>query len=140
MSTVLWANLLVNGTVRSDEEDRRALFVHTDKLDALCTTLGIASFAGLCDSTDARFNLDEFELPEGMASTNDHMALHGVWMALPDAIRVLEALLAHIQAKSVRFGLLRNQHAEVVQGLTEVLAFARGHGDGAAKFNFSIVG
>jgi len=116
MSTVLWANLLVNGTVRSEEEERRALFVHTDRLDALCTTLGIASFAGLSDSTDARCNLDEFELPEGMASTNDHMALHGVWMALPDAIR------------------------EVVQELTEVLALARGHGDGAATFNSSIVG
>ena len=110
MSTVLWANLLIDGKVQTDGEDRSALFAHTDKLDSLCTSLGIPSFAGLCDSTDARFNMDEFELPKGMESTNDHMALHGVWMALPDATRLLQTLLDHIREKSVRFGLLRNQH------------------------------
>jgi hypothetical protein len=130
MSTVLWANLLVN---------RYALFDHTDKLDELCRSLMLPSFADICDSTDARFNMDEFELPDGMESTNEYMALHGVWLDLPDAVRMLEGLLAHIQAKSVRFGLLKNQHADVVSELTEVLAFAKAHHGDAARFNFSIV-
>jgi len=139
MSTVLWANLLVDGRVQSDEEDRRSLFDFTDKLDDLCKSLGVPSFAELCDSTDERFNLDEFELPDGMESTNEYMAIHGTWIDLPDAIRMLETLLRHVQEKSVRFGLLKNQHADVVSDLTEVLAFAKAHTGGAAKFNFSIV-
>ena len=139
MSTVLWANLLINGSVQSDAEDRYALFAHTKKLDALCKSLGLSPFADLCDSTDVRFNLDEFDLPDGMASTNDYMAVHGVWTDLPDAIGVLETLLRHIQEKSVRFGLLKNQHADVVTELTEVLAFAKAHPADEAKFNFSIV-
>ncbi len=139
MSTVLWANLLVNGNVQSEAEDRYALFDHTDKLDDLCKSLGMPPFADLCDSTDARFNMDEFELPDGMESTNDYMAINGSWTDLPDAIRVLETLLRHIQENSVRFGLLKNQHAEVVTELTEVLAFAKAHRGDGAKFNFSIV-
>ncbi|MFN0098800.1 MAG: hypothetical protein ACKVS7_09010 [Gemmatimonadaceae bacterium] len=139
MSTVLWANVLVNGKVECEAEDRVALFNHTDKLDDLCKSLGLPSFAALCDSTDARFNMDEFELPDGMESTNDYMALHGAWMDLPDAVRLLEALLKHIQEKQVRFGLLKNQHADVVMELSEVLAFAEAHTGSPARFNFSIV-
>lgn len=115
MSTVLWANVLVNGTVQSEAEDRYALFDQADKLDELCRSLKLPSFESICDSTDVRFNLDEFDLPDGMESTNDYMALHGVWMDLPEAIRMLEALLA------------------------PVLAFAKSHQVDAAKFNFSIV-
>lgn len=139
MSTVLWANLLVDGKVQSEAEDRYALFAHTDKLDSLCKSLGLPPFADLCDSTDARFNLDEFELPDGVESTNDYMAVNGSWMDLPDAIRVLETLLRHITEHSVRFGLLKNQHADVVAELTEVLAFAKAYRGHGAKFNFSIV-
>ena len=139
MSTVLWANLLVNGKVESDAEDRYALFDQTDKLDELCRSLKLPSFESICDSTDVRFNMDEFELPDGMESTSEYMALHGVWMDLPEAIRMLDGLLAHIKAKSVRFGLLKNQHDQVVSELTEVVAFAKAHQGDAAKFNFSIV-
>lgn len=139
MSTVLWAHVLVNGKVQCEEEDRVALYNHTDKLDDLCKSFGIPSFAELCDSTDMQYNMDEFELPDGMESTNDYMALHGAWMDLPDAIRLLETLLRHIQEKSVRFGLLTNQHADVVMELSEVLTFAKAHAGSAAKFNFSIV-
>lgn len=139
MSTVLWANLLVNGIVQSEEVDRRSLFDFTDKLADLCLSLEIPSFADLCDSTDVRFNMDEFELPDGMTSTSEYMAIHGAWMDLPDALGMLEALLQHIRAKSIRFGLLRNQHADVVRDLAEVIAFAKAPVDGVAKFNFSIV-
>ncbi len=139
MSTVLWANLLVNGTVQSDSTDRYALFDHSDKLDDLCRSLKLSSFADICDTTDVRFNMEEFDLPDGMESTNEYMALHGVWMDLPDAIRMMETLLQHIQDKSVRFGLLKNQHSAVVSELADVLAFAKAHRGDAARFNFSIV-
>lgn len=139
MSTVLWANLLVNGKVQSDAKDLTALFDQCDKLDDLCSSLNLPSFADLCDTTDVRFNMEEFDLPDGMESTNDYMALHGVWMELPDAIRMLETLLKHIQDKSVRFGLLKNRHSEVVSELGDVLAFAKAHHGADARFNFSVV-
>lgn len=138
MSTVLWANLLVDGAVQSDESDHWALYKHADKLDALTKTLGLPSFLDVCDTTDLRFNADEFELPPGASSTNEVMAVSGVWLPIDDALKMLKALLAHIQSHGIRFGLLSNQHAEVVEELQEVIAFAQST-SGAQKFNFGIV-
>ena len=83
--------------------------------------------------------MDEFDLPDGIKSTNDYMAINGSWTDLPDAIKVLETLLQHIKDNSVRFGLLKNHHAAVVTELTEVLAFAKTHRGDNAKFNFSVI-
>jgi hypothetical protein len=71
MSAVLWANVLIGGVVRSEEQDRRALYRHADKLDAITKQLGLPSFLAICDSTDARVNTEDLDLPEGMASTNE---------------------------------------------------------------------
>lgn len=138
MSTVLWANLLVHGKVVSDQADRYALYRHGDKLDGICRSLGLPPFLDGCDATDARYNLEEIELPPGMTSTDEVMAVQGVWLPLNQAISMLEALLRHITTGNVRFGLLKNQHADVVAELSEVLAFAKSVPE-AEKFNFSIV-
>ncbi|MBC3881873.1 hypothetical protein H8K35_10705 [Undibacterium sp. LX40W] len=50
MSTVLWANLLQDGIVTSDEDDKYALYKHTDKLDRIAKNLGLSSFAAICDT------------------------------------------------------------------------------------------
>jgi hypothetical protein len=140
MSTVLWANVLVGTDVKSDETDRYALYKHGDKLDAISRQLGLPSFNGICDTTDLRFNTDDsLELPEGMTSTNELMAREGAWLNARDAVSTLERLLGHIRDHRVRFGLLSNQHEEVVEELEEVLAFLRREGADAAKFNFSVV-
>lgn len=139
MSTVLWANLLVGGAVQSEQEDRHALYKHGDRLDALCKDAGLPSFLAICDTTDLRFNTDDFDLPPGVASTDELMAAEGVWMEATEAIGFLEKLLAHIQAKNVRFGLLNNQHDQVVTELSEVIAFVKANAEGARKFNFSVV-
>ena len=122
---MLWANLLVDGKVECEQEDRVALYKHAEKPDSLTKKLALPSFLDVCDTTDVRFNADEFELPDGVESTNEVMAVKGAWLPLSDAILMLEKLLTHITENQVRFGLLTNAHASVVQELREVLAFAK---------------
>ena len=138
MSTVLWTNLLVNGEVTTDEADKYALHEHSDKLDDLGKKLGLGSFNDICDTTDLRFNMDEFELPEGVESTSEVMAKEGVWVEVAQAVRLLDGLLTHIKEKKVRFGLLSNDYDQVVEELTEALAYAR-EAPAGAKFNFCVV-
>lgn len=140
VSTVLWANVLLDGTVKSDEADHVALYKHADKLDTIATSLGLPSFLAICDTTDQRFNVEDEPLPAGMSSTNELMAKQGAWMSVGDAISLLEALRDHIVRKNVRFGLLANQQAQVLAELDEVLAFARTTAPSpSTKFNFSVV-
>jgi len=101
--------------------------------------LGLPSFLEVCDTTDVRFNADEFELPEGVESTNEVMAEKGAWLPLSEAILMIEKLLSYITENQIRFGLLTNAHASVVQELREVLAFAKAGEGRAQKFNFGIV-
>jgi len=139
MSTVLWANYLADGMVTSDASDKYALFEHTDKLDSVCRASGLAPFSEICDSTDMRFNVDDIELPEGMQSTDELMAQDGVWIEGKSAVEMLGKLLAHIKSNQIRFGLLKNDHDDVVAELEESVAFAKDAADKGAMFNFSIV-
>lgn len=140
MSTVLWANVLHGADVKSEETDRYALYKHADKLDAITRKLGLPAFNEFCDTTDLRFNTDEdLQLPEGMTSTNELMAREGVWLEGTRAVETLERLLTHIREHQVRFGLLSNQHDEVVSELEEVIAFLRAEPGSGTKFNFSVV-
>lgn len=140
MSTVLWANLLQDGQVKSAESDLAALYKHGEKLDQLARKVGQPSFLGICDTTDLRFNADEFELPDGVESTDVVMAKEGVWIEVGSARLMLEALVGEIRRGNVRFGLLQNQQAQVLDELSEVLAFIQQAPPGAEKFNFSVVG
>jgi len=139
VSTVLWANRLVDGIVTSDEEDKPALFSHTRKLDAVSRKLGLAPFSELCDSTDVRFNHGDLALPPGAESTNEVMAQEGVWVDAPQAVQRLQALLAHITRQQTRFGLLRNDHDQVVEELQQSIGFAEAAAAAGARFNFGIV-
>ncbi|MCC6927755.1 MAG: hypothetical protein IT359_02080 [Gemmatimonadaceae bacterium] len=139
MSTVLWANVLVDGAVTSDESDHLALYQHAERLDAITRELQLKPFLEICDTTDQRYNVEGHELPPGMTSTNELMAAEGSWMPLAGALAMLEALRGHIVAKNVRFGLLRNQQAQVLAELDEVIAFAREHAVREGEFNFAVV-
>ena len=139
MSTVLWANLLVDGKVECESEDRIALYRHAGKLDSIAKALGLGSFQAICDTTDVRFNANEFDLPPGMSSTSEVMAVEGAWLPIADAIAMLERIHAHVVAEQVRFGLFANAHAAVVEELAGVIAFARAGAPRAQRFNFCIV-
>ena len=139
MSTVLWANEIVGEVVTSDESDKYALYKHADKLDEIGQRIAQKSFKSFCDTTDLEFNLRGDELPNGMASTNDLMAKNGKWMAASEAVSLLSSLIAEIETKKVRFGLLKNDHDAVLSELKESLSYAQGAAAKGGKFNFSVV-
>lgn len=139
MSTVLWTNILVDGNVDSDQSDKYALHKHLDKLDKVCRAVGLPPLSAMCDSTDARCNLGEIGLPEGMSSSNELMARDGVWVDARDAARLLERLLTEVTTKQIRFGLIGNDHHRVVAELREATEFAKAGSVKNAKFNFAIV-
>jgi hypothetical protein len=56
-----------------------------------------------------------------------------------EAVALLEGLLAAVQERRMRFGLLRDDHDEVVRELSETLAFARAAAAQGAMFNFAVV-
>jgi hypothetical protein len=138
LSTVLWANVLVDGIVRSDQEDRAALYKHREKLDSIARGLGLRSFLAACDDTDLRYNMEDLALPDGMESTNEVMAVSGAWLGRTDALSLLQGLLAHILAEKTRFGVLQNHHRAVVEELSEVILFLQAE-TSAEKFNFCVV-
>lgn len=139
MSTVLWVNVLKDGKVTTEDSDKYALFKYADKLDEMSRKLNLGSFDAMCDDTDLRFNMQDMELPEGMKSTDEMMAKDGKWVELGQALKILEGLLAHIQQNKVRFGLLKNEHAEVVAELEEAITYAKSVSGPGVKFNFSIL-
>ncbi len=138
MSTVFWANVLVDGKVKSLQADHAALYRHARKLDTLARALALPAFESLCDTTDLRYNLEDLALPAGMTSTDELMVEQGAWLPLADALRMLTGLRDHIRAKNLRFGLLANQQAEVLAELDEAIAFAA-ESPQASHFNFSTV-
>ncbi|RTL45635.1 MAG: hypothetical protein EKK53_05480 [Burkholderiales bacterium] len=133
------ADKLVAGEVTCEEADYSALYRHADKLDTLTRKLGLTPFQSLCDLTDVRFNMDQLKLPEGMTSTTELMAVQGAWVDTTQAVTMLQSLRQHIVDHKVRFGLLSNQHDEVVQELGAALAFAKTQVATAPKFNFVVV-
>ena len=89
MSTVLWCNRLDDGQVTSAESDLYALYKHSKKLDQMTRRLGVTPFLDLQDTTDARFNVSDEELPSGMESTDEVMAVRGVWVDAADAVTMI---------------------------------------------------
>lgn len=139
MSTVLWANYLHEGRVTSDESDKYALYKHSKKLDQITRKLGVNFFLDAQDTTDVEFNVSDKELPEGMKSTDELMAIEGVWLESDAAIAMLDALIAEVRDKNIRFGMLPNSHNNVVEELEESLKIAKEAASRSAKFNFSVV-
>ena len=139
MSTVLWANTLVDGKVESDEVDRYALYKHSKKLNKLTRKLQLTAFDSVLDYTDAQFNLSDDELPDGMESTDELMAEKGVWMPASEAVEMLESLISHISTDKVKFGLISNDADEVLAELEESLEFAKKAQSKNGMFNFSVV-
>lgn len=139
MSTVLWANRLVDGVVISDQSDKPTMHRHLKKLDKLCEKGGLSTISSFCDSTDAQCNLEILELPEGMESTDALMAAEGVWINANDAEGILRALIDIIREEQTKFGLIRNDHEQILEELQESHAFAKASAECNGAFNFSVV-
>lgn len=139
MSTVLWANLLDNGRVESDQSDKYALYKHSKKLNKLTAKLGVSSFLSAQDLTDLQINMSLEELPPGMESTDELMAQNGTWLAAQDALNMLQKLIEHIESSQVKFGLFSDDREQVLRELRESLEIARRADSVNGMFNFSVV-
>jgi len=139
MSTVLWANTLIDGAVDSDESDKFTLFRHSKKLEKLTNQLKVTSFISTQDFTDMQFNLSADDLPEGMESTDELMAEKGVWVSGVDAVVMLENLISHISTNKINFGLLKNDFEEILIELKDSLESAIKAKSANGMFNFSVV-
>ncbi len=139
MSTVLWANRMSEGVVVSDESDKFALYKHLSQLDKIARGCGLVPLSEMCDHTDLRFNVEDMELPAGIASTSEWMAAQGVWVEAAVAVSILRKLLEAVESQKPRFGLLRNDYEAVLAELRESLIFASDAAANASKFNFSVV-
>jgi hypothetical protein len=139
VSTVLWGNLLVDGEVICDQEDKHALYKYSKNLDKLRKNLSLTSFIKARDFTDMRFNVSGDELPDGMESADQLMAMSGNWISIGDAEKMLSGLLEHILEKKIKFGLLGNDHDQVVSELKQIVDFIKSNKHDNAMFNFSVV-
>jgi len=139
MSTVLWANALIDGKVKSDESDKYALYKHSKKLDKLTKQVGVISFSSVQDFTDVQFNLNEEDLPDGMNTTDELMALNGVWISGEQSVVMLEGLISEISTRKIKFGLLKDGSQEILRELEESLVTAQEAKNKNGKFNFSVV-
>ena len=139
MSTVLWANYLVDGQVTCAESDLYALCKYADKLDKICRKNNLLPFLDTHDSTDMQFNVSDEELPDGMESTDELMAANGTWVDAQAALEMLESLLDVVRQEGTKFGVLGNAHDEVVAELEESIEFARQAASRSATFNFALI-
>ncbi len=139
MSTVFWANYLVDGQVTCAESDLYAMCKYADKLDRICRKHGVLPFVDSHDSTDMQLNLGDDDLPDGVESTDEVMAANGTWVDAPAALEMLETLLDVVREEGTRFGMLGNAHKDVVSELEESIEFAKQAVAKSAKFNFALV-
>jgi len=139
MSTVLWTNVLEKGKVKTDTSDKYALYKHTKKLEKLTKILNVTLFSSIHDFTDMKFNLSNEELPEGMESTTDVMAVNGIWVSGEEAVLMLETLIQYILENKIKFGVFKNDYNEVIRELEESLKQAMLAKDISGEFNFSVV-
>lgn len=140
MSTVIWVNYLKDGKVTSDQSDKWALYRFTDKLDAMCSKIGIPNLSEFHDTTDAEANLaDDLGVSEGSSDTYTLMAQKGKWFEPDEGLRVLEKLLAVLRERPVRFGLLGDKYPIVLAELEECVQSIQKAKDDGALFHLSVV-
>ncbi len=137
MSMVLWANYLVDGKVTSDESDKYALYQHAETLDRISREHSVTPFFDTHDSTDMEFNVGDGELPEGMESTDELMAVNGRWIEASAAIEMLQTLLRVL--KDGDAAIDADDREDLVEELEESIGFARRAKELSAQFNFSVV-
>lgn len=133
----IWVNRLADGVVTSDETDKSALVRHAGKLDRICRRLGVRPLSEFHDATEARAQLEE---PDDPTLTGwDLLARDGAWFDPSEGLAVLDALLAHLEDTPVRFGLLSDDHGEVLRDLRDARASVAGARDAGARFHLGLV-
>lgn len=137
MGMTIWVNALKEGRVTSDESDKSALVRHAGRLDRLCRRIGLTPLSTFHDAAEARHVLAETETEE--VSGWDLLAREGAWFDPVEGLEVLSALVAHLEATPVRFGLLTDQYPEVLRDLREARESVTRARDQGARFHLGLV-
>ncbi len=140
MSTVIWVNYLKAGRVTSDQSDKWAMLRFTDKLDKICSKIGIRNLSDFQDTTDAEANLaEDFGNREDAVDTYALMAEKGKWFDPDEGLEVIDKLLTALREQPVRFGLLEDKYSTVVAELEESRQSIQKAKDDGAFFHLSVV-
>ena len=140
MGTVIWVNYLKAGQVTSDQSDKWAIYRFTDKLDRICSGIGIRNLSDFQDTTDAEANLaEDIGTQEGAIDTYALMAEKGKWFEPDEGLAVIDRLLTELRERPVRFGLLGDKYSMVVAELEECRQSVQKAEDDGALFHLSVV-
>ena len=139
MSTALWLYYREGKTASSNQEDLIFVYRHAAKLDRLCRNLSLKPLSEFHDITDAKFNLGNEGLPDGMSSTVDLMVDRGSWHPVNDGLSTFSALLQWLRANPTRFGVLGNDYQEVLDELTPCVESLESKKAGPYEFNLCVV-
>ena len=137
MGMTIWVNTLKDGAVTSDESDKSAMYRHLNRLDGVCVEIGLHKLSGFLDTTDLEtaFAGDDATGENGW----ERMAKVGQWFLPQEGVAVLTGLIARLREKPVRFGLLSNQYAEVLEDLGDCLASIEAAQAQQAMFHLCVV-
>ena len=139
MSTALWLYYRAGKTASSNEEDLIALYRHAKQLDRICGRLSLTPLSAFHDLTDAKFNLGDEDLPDGMTSTVELMVDRGSWHSVTEGRTVFFELLEWLKANPTRFGLLGNDYNEVLGELKRCLESLEAQETDSCEFNLCVV-
>ena len=137
MGMTIWVNTLKDGAVTSDESDKSAMYRHLSRLDGVCVGVGLRKLSDFLDTTDLEtaFAGDDVTGEDGW----ERMAKVGQWFPPQEGVAVLTGLIARLREKPVRFGLLSNQYAEVLEDLGDCLASIEAAQAQQAMFHLGVV-
>lgn len=139
MSTALWLYFREGQAASSSQEDLFFLYRHAGKLDRICRSLALKPLSEFHDVTDARFNLGDEPLPDGMSSTVDLMVERGTWHPISDGLSTFSELLRWLRANPTRFGLLRDDYQAVLDELAQCVKSLESRQVGSCEFNLCVV-
>ena len=139
MSTALWLYYRVGETASSSQEDLIYLYRNAPKLDRICRNLSLKPLSEFHDLTDAKFNLGNEELPDGMSSTTELMIKRGSWHPVNDGLSTFSALLQWLMANPTRFGVLGNDYQEILDELTLCVKSLESQKASPCEFNLCVV-
>ena len=139
MSTALWLYYRERKTASSSQEDLIFLYRHAPKLDRICRNLSLIPLTEFHDLTDAKFNLGDEQLPDGISSTVELMIDRGSWHPVNNGLSSFSALGQWLRENPTRFGVLRNDYQEVLEELMLCLKSLELQKTSPCEFNLCVV-
>jgi hypothetical protein len=139
MSTALWLYYREGETASTNQEDLVSLYRHASKLDRICRNLSLIPLSEFHDLTDAKFNMSNEALPDGISSTTELMTKRGSWHPVNDGLSSLSALLQWLSTNPTRFGVLGNDYQKILDELTICVKSLESRAESPCEFNLCVV-